>query len=401
MSFCLWSDRAAARAAAGRPRHVEAASLALEMYARYDLEFHRVTKGTDGPFAFEPYDRPPTPQLRARLRRLLTGLSAPRRLGQADRPGPRARRPHRWRSRVLSTLLIPSIVAEVTIALVLGAVVAAVVGPARLVPFEPGIRFAAGPLLRAGIVLLGARLSLGEIARIGLPALGTIVVTMAVSLGLVLLLARVVKVENRLAVLLAVGSAVCGNTAIAATAPVIAARPREVAYAVATITLFGTLAVLLYPSIGHLVGLSQSSFGLWAGVAIHDTSQVVAAGAAYGPAALDVAAVVKLIRNALMAPLLMLIAWGWASYGDEVGDAVGRGARPPLRRAIPPFVLGFLALAALRSVGLIEPGAGRDLRHDLQGLRAGGPGRHRACRPGSASCARPAGARWRSASASP
>jgi uncharacterized integral membrane protein (TIGR00698 family) len=254
----------------------------------------------------------------------------------------------------LSTLLIPSIVAEVTIALVIGAVVAAVVGPDRLAPLEPGIKFAAGPLLRAGIVLLGARLSLGEIARIGLPALGTIVVTMAVSLGLVLLLARVVKVENRLAVLLAVGSAVCGNTAIAATAPVIAARPREVAYAVATITLFGTLAVLFYPSIGHLVGLSQSSFGLWAGVAIHDTSQVVAAGAAYGPAALDVAAVVKLIRNALMAPLLMLIAWGWASYGDDVGDAVAR-ARPPLRRAIPPFVLGFLALAALRSVGLISP----------------------------------------------
>ncbi|MFI5292998.1 MAG: YeiH family protein [Candidatus Limnocylindrales bacterium] len=257
-----------------------------------------------------------------------------------------------------STLLIPSIVAEVTIALVLGATVAAVAGPARLVPFEPGIKFAAGPLLRTGIVLLGARLSLGEIARIGLPALGTIVVTMTVSLVLVLLLARIVKVENRLAVLLAVGSAVCGNTAIAATAPVIAARPREVAYAVATITLFGTLAVLLYPSIGHLVGLSQSSFGLWAGVAIHDTSQVVAAGAAYGPAALDVAAVVKLIRNALMAPLLMLIAWGWASYGDEVGDAVGGAvarARPPLRRAIPPFVLGFLALAALRSVGLIGP----------------------------------------------
>jgi uncharacterized integral membrane protein (TIGR00698 family) len=228
------------------------------------------------------------------------------------------------------------------------------VGPARLVRYEPGIRFAAGPLLRAGIVLLGARLSLGEIARIGLPALGTIVVTMTASLALVLLLARIVKVENRLAVLLAVGSAVCGNTAIVATAPVLAARPREVAYAVATITLFGTLAVLLYPSIGHLVGLSQSSFGLWAGVAIHDTSQVVAAGAAYGPAALDVAAVVKLIRNALMAPLLMLIAWGWASYGDADGDAVAR-ARPPLRRAIPPFVLGFLALAALRSIGLIGP----------------------------------------------
>jgi uncharacterized integral membrane protein (TIGR00698 family) len=229
-----------------------------------------------------------------------------------------------------------------------------VVGPVRLVPYEPGIKFAAGPLLRAGIVLLGARLSLAEILRIGAPALGTIVLTMSASMLLVLLLARLVKVENRLAVLLAVGSAVCGNTAIVATAPVIGAKPREVAYAVATITLFGTLAVLFYPTIGHLVGLSSPSFGLWAGVAIHDTSQVVAAGAAYGPAALDVATVVKLIRNALMAPLLMLIAWGWSTYGDEVGDAVGR-SRPTLRRAIPPFVLGFLALATLRSLGIIGP----------------------------------------------
>jgi uncharacterized integral membrane protein (TIGR00698 family) len=222
------------------------------------------------------------------------------------------------------------------------------------VPLEPGIRFAAGPLLRTGIVLLGARLSLAEIAHIGAPALGAIVVTMSASMALVLLLARLVRVENRLAVLLAVGSAVCGNTAIVATAPVIGAKPREVAYAVATITLFGTLAVLFYPTIGRAVGLPSTSFGLWAGVAIHDTSQVVAAGAAYGPAALDVAAVVKLIRNALMAPLLMFIAWGWTTYGDQAGDAVAR-ARPTLRRAIPPFVLGFLALAALRSIGVIGP----------------------------------------------
>ena len=244
--------------------------------------------------------------------------------------------------------------AEVTIALVIGAVVAAVTGPDRLAPYQPGIQFAAGPLLRTGIVLLGARLFLAEIVRIGGPALGTIVVTMAVSIGLVLLLARLLKVENRLAVLLAVGSAVCGNTAIVATAPVIGARPREVAYAVATITLFGTLAVLFYPAIGRLVGLPPTSFGLWAGVAIHDTSQVVAAGAAYGPAALDVATVVKLIRNALMAPLLMLIAWGWSAYGEHDDPSAGR-ARPSLRRAIPPFVLGFLALAALRSLGVIGP----------------------------------------------
>ena len=100
--------------------------------------------------------------------------------------------------------------------------------------------------------------------------------------------------------------------------------------------------------------MPQGSFGLWAGVAVHDTSQVIATSAAYGPDALNVATVVKLIRNALMAPLLMLIAWGWSSYGDADDPSAPR-TRPSLRRAFPPFVLGFLALAALRSLGVIGP----------------------------------------------
>jgi uncharacterized integral membrane protein (TIGR00698 family) len=168
----------------------------------------------------------------------------------------------------------------------------------------------------------------------------------------VLLVARVVRIEGRLAVLIAVGSAVCGNTAIVATAPVIGARAREVAYAVATITLFGTLAVFLYPAVGRALALPEPSFGLWAGVAVHDTSQVIATGAAYGPGALDVATVVKLIRNAFMAPLLLLIAAAWAARSHEASGPTGRG----LRRALPWFVLGFLGLAALRTVGAIDAG---------------------------------------------
>jgi uncharacterized integral membrane protein (TIGR00698 family) len=240
-------------------------------------------------------------------------------------------------------------VAEVSVALLLGIAVAAVAGP-RLRVLAPGLGFASKRVLRAGIVLLGARLSLAEIARIGLPAIGLIVITMAASFAIVLVAARLVRVDRRLAVLIAVGSAVCGNTAIVATAPVIGARAREVAYAVATITLFGTIAVFLYPAIGRTLAIPGASFGLWTGVAVHDTSQVVATGAAYGPDALDVATVVKLIRNALMAPLLLLIAAVWAARRDE---AVGPGRRS-LRRAMPLFVLGFIALAALRTVGLID-----------------------------------------------
>jgi uncharacterized integral membrane protein (TIGR00698 family) len=252
-------------------------------------------------------------------------------------------------------------VAEVTVAILLGIVVASLAGP-RLIPLTPGLRFASQRVLRLGIILLGARLSLAEIARIGVPSTVVIVVTMAISFAIVLLVSRLVKVESRLAVLIAVGSAVCGNTAIVATAPVIGARAREVAYAVATITLFGTLAVFLYPTIGRAVGLPQPSFGLWAGVAVHDTSQVIATSAAYGPDALDVATVVKLIRNALMAPLLFLIATGWAARGADAGaagdpadgSAPTVSARGGIRRAVPLFVLGFLLLALLRTIGIID-----------------------------------------------
>jgi uncharacterized integral membrane protein (TIGR00698 family) len=249
---------------------------------------------------------------------------------------------------------LPSIVAEVTVAILLGAIVAAVAGR-RMATLDPGLRFAAQRILRLGIVLLGARLSLAEIARIGLPATGIIIVTMAVSFGVVLLVARLVRVERRLAVLIAVGTAVCGNTAIVATAPVIGARAREVAYAVATITLFGTLAVFLYPAIGRAFAIEQPAFGLWSGIAVHDTSQVIATSAAFGPVALDVATVVKLIRNALMAPLLLLIAavWAWRAEGTAQPDGNAASVRSGVRRAVPFFVLGFLALAALRSIGVI------------------------------------------------
>jgi uncharacterized integral membrane protein (TIGR00698 family) len=251
----------------------------------------------------------------------------------------------------LVTGFLPSIVAEVSVALLLGIVVASAAGP-RLRPFEPGLRFVSQRVLRLGIILLGARLSLAEIAQIGLPATGLIVVTMAISFAIVLLASRVVRVDGRLAVLIAVGSAVCGNTAIVATAPVIGARAREVAYAVATITLFGTLAVFLYPAIGHAIALPQPQFGLWAGVAVHDTSQVIATSSTYGSGALDVATVVKLIRNALMAPLLLVIAAVWAACAEDAEDA-GDLARRGIRRALPLFVLGFLALAALRTLGVI------------------------------------------------
>ena len=213
----------------------------------------------------------------------------------------------------------------------------------------PGIRFAVQHVLRAGIILLGARLSLGAVLAIGASALGLVLVSMTVAFTVALLVGRALALPKRLALLIGVGTAVCGNSAIVATAPVVKAEDREVSFAVATITLFGTLAVFAFPLIGRALGLGDTTFGVWSGVAVNDTSQVVAASAAFSSAARDVATVVKLVRNALMAPLIVLIAWWWQRDADGASANVGRS----VRSAVPLFVLGFLALALLRSVGLI------------------------------------------------
>ena len=189
-------------------------------------------------------------------------------------------------------------------------------------------------------MLLGAKLSVQQIAGIGLPAAAIIAVTMAGGPGVVLVLSRLAGVDGRLAVLLAVGAAVCGNSAVVATSPVIGARPRDTAYAVATVTLFGTIAVFAYPLIGHALHLGDAVFGLWSGIAINDTSQVVAASSAYSPGAFEIATVVKLIRNALMAPLLLGIAWAWSRRTGIGGRHAGRPAPggPAVRARLPRAV---------------------------------------------------------------
>ena len=246
------------------------------------------------------------------------------------------------------TGFLPSVVSEVTVAILLG-LIAGRWSIVRSPALAPGLKLAAEKALRLGIVLLGAKLSVQQIAAIGVPAIVIILVTMTAAITVVLLLSRAASIDGRLATLLAVGMAVCGNTAVVATSPVIAARPRDTAYAVATVTLFGTIAVFAYPLIGHAAQLGDAVFGLWSGIAINDTSQVVAASSAYSPGAFEVATVVKLIRNALMAPLLLGVAWAWSRRTGAAGDA-----RAGVRRAVPLFVLGFLALSALRSAGVID-----------------------------------------------
>ena len=249
------------------------------------------------------------------------------------------------------------LVGGAVIGIVLGMVVATVFPPAPR--FAPGIAFAARRVLQASVVLLGFGLNLGQVARTGLHSLAVTLVTLAVAFASAWALGRWLKVPGKLTTLIGVGTAICGGSAIAAAAPIVKPEEHETAYAISTIFLFNVAAVLLFPPLGHLLGLTDAGFGLWAGTAINDTSSVVAAGYQYSHAAGDYATIVKLTRATLIVPVcLALVAWQAWRHQREGGD----GFR--LMQSFPWFILWFLVASSLRSVGAV-PAAMLPLLHGL------------------------------------
>lgn len=216
---------------------------------------------------------------------------------------------------------------------------------------RPGIRFSVVRILRLGIVLLGVRLSLAEVGAIGLKSLPIIVATVIAALAVVTYLGRRVGLTGRLGTLIAVGTSICGATAIVATAPTIGANDDEVSYSVACITLFGVVAMLVYPYAAHwLFDADTLRSGIFLGTAVHETAQVAGAGLVYqqyfdDPKVLDVATVTKLVRNLSMLVVIPLMAVAYHRRSTEGGGT------PRWYALIPLFIVGFAAMSALRTVG--------------------------------------------------
>jgi uncharacterized integral membrane protein (TIGR00698 family) len=257
-------------------------------------------------------------------------------------------------------------------AIILGALVGTLVRvDGRLRPtLGPGVGFASRPVLQASIVVLGTGLSLRQIGTVGAESLPVMLGTLAVALGGAYLIGRAIGVRGDAQTLIGVGTAICGASAIAATAAVIRPREHTVAYAVGTIFAFNIAAVLVFPPIGHLLGMAPHPFGLWAGTAVNDTSSVVAAAYAFSPQAGPYAIVVKLTRTLMLIPIvIVLAAWSArrAGAGPTATDADGSRRRVPgrlpWRRLVPLFLIGFLAAATLRSVGAIPNGWVLPLQH--------------------------------------
>ncbi len=242
---------------------------------------------------------------------------------------------------------LPAYFGAVFVAVVLGIVVANTVDLDPKV-YQPGIRLGLKKFLKLAIILLGAGISFQEILGVGVPGLMIIVVLIAMVFALTFVLGRWLGVSFRQMLLIAAGVSICGNTAVVTTAPLVEAKDDEVAMAVGVVTLFGVLTVLLYPFIGHWLAMGDQAFGMWAGTAVNDTSQVVAAGFIFSEDAGVVATTVKLTRNVMLVPVVLLIAF---LYRRQVKG--GGGEKVSALEVFPTFVLGFLALAMANSLGWI------------------------------------------------
>ncbi|WGD42216.1 YeiH family protein [Streptomyces cathayae] len=254
--------------------------------------------------------------------------------------------------------LVPA-VPVLTAAVVLGVVVAHLPGVAPLVrgAARPGLSMAGKRLMRLGIVLLGLRLSLGDVAGLGWQTLVMVVGVVLVTFFGTQWLGRRIGLSDSLSLLVATGYSICGASAIGAVSGMLGKDrgdkryEAEVASSVALVTLCGTLAIAVLPLLKTPLGLDATEFGRWVGAGVHDVGQVVATAQTAGPQALTEGVLVKLIRVAMLAPLVAGVA---LSRRKNAGHPVdGDGRRPAL---LPLFVVGFLAMVVLRSTGLLGSG---------------------------------------------
>ena len=226
----------------------------------------------------------------------------------------------------------------------------------------PGLALAAGPVLKLGVVLLGLDLVFPDILALGVRALAIVVCVVAITFFGTRFAGRRLGISNDLSLLVATGFSICGVSAIAAANGVIDADEDEVAFSIALVTLCGTLAILALPPLRELLGLHEEQYGAWVGASVHDVAQVVATSSTAGSVALATAVVVKLTRVMLLAPLVAGIAFRRRTNGAAEAE------RPTV---VPPFIVAFVAMVAIASLGVVPDRANMridDLRTVLLGL---------------------------------
>jgi uncharacterized integral membrane protein (TIGR00698 family) len=239
-------------------------------------------------------------------------------------------------------------------AIVIGLLITNTVGLHRI--FRPGVQTYEF-WLKAGIVLLGARFVLGDIAKLGGLSLLQILVDMAVAGTIIIVAARAFGLSGKLGSLLAIGTSICGVSAIIAAKGAIRARNSDVGYAIAAILALGAVALFVLPPLGHAIGLTDREFGIWAGLAVDNTAETTATGYLFSDHAGKIAVLVKSTRNALIGFVVLGFGLYWAARGqaDEIAPGVTAKAAF-IWKKFPKFVLGFLAVSAIATAGWLTKG---------------------------------------------
>ncbi len=249
-----------------------------------------------------------------------------------------------------------------------GLVMAILLGIAVRTVWQPGVRFRAGiafsakQVLEVAVVLLGASLSLGAIVASGPALMAGIVGTVAIGLTASFFIARALGLPARMSILIACGNAICGNSAIAAVAPVIGADSKDIAASIAFTAVLGVLMVLGLPLFVPLAGMTDNQYGVLAGLTVYAVPQVLAATVPVSALSTQVGTLVKLVRVLMLGPVVVAFSLLASRLPPVPGLATApHGARPGLTKLVPWFIIGFLAMATCRSFGLIPDAAVRPI----------------------------------------
>lgn len=233
------------------------------------------------------------------------------------------------------------------LAILLGMAFHNIIGtPARA---QAGIAFAMRRLLRLGIILLGLQLTASQVAAVGVDGVASIAAALVATFFFTKAMGRWLGVDPKLTELIAAGTSICGASAVIATNTVTRGRDEDVCYAVACVTVFGSIAMFVYPLLGTALQMSAQDYGLWTGASIHEIAQVVAASFQHGAEAGQAGTIAKLTRVMMLAP--MIFALGWSAMRRRPAQERTEGGALPM----PWFILGFLALVGVNSVITIDP----------------------------------------------
>lgn len=253
-------------------------------------------------------------------------------------------------ARYIESLLPIHIIGASVIALLLGMLINSFCKPTWL---APGLKFTSKKILKLAIILLGASLSVNVILSVGKMSLMVMVFTLLTCFGGGYLVGKALGLNWKLSNLISAGTGICGGSAIAAIAPVIDAEDKDIAYAMSATFLFDMAMIVLFPIMGRWMGLSDMAYGLWAGTAVNDTSSVVAAGYAFSEGAGDFATMVKLTRTLSIIPTVLVFTFINLRLKKKQSINTTSGKKVNIMKLFPWFIVGFIGLAIINSMGYI------------------------------------------------